>query len=146
MTLIWSDEFSVGVEAIDADHMALFRFYNELGQAVQSGASFDVISEKLDFLGYYCISHFSREEDIMNELDYPDLPSHTAAHDALQAKFVELLAEYKASRTAADAERMYAFVGDWLSNHILGDDMRAGTHIRRRLTQQAPCAPQDWPT
>lgn len=135
MHITWSNELSVGVDAIDNDHKDLIRFYNDLVESVGAGASFDEIIGKLDFMCYYCVSHFGREEDLMCSFGYPETDTHVISHNALQATYLELYQAYAQSKAQSDAERIVVFVGTWLANHIQGEDMRIGRYIRASMAE-----------
>lgn len=133
MKLAWNDDLSVGVESIDLDHKELIQFYGDLEVAVAMGREFEYIKSRLDFMCYYCIAHFGREEETMRSYGYPYVDEHIKSHNALQATFVELYEGYVETRSIERAERILAFLAGWLTKHILGEDMRVGKFIRECL-------------
>lgn len=138
MQISWTEDLAIGVDQIDNDHKDLLQFYNELAHAVESKAVWEDINDRMSFVCYYCIAHFGREEDLMDEIDYPDIAEHIQSHNALQAEFSHLFEIYSASRAIQDAERIVGFIGTWLTRHILQEDVAIGVHYRSRATMPAP--------
>ncbi|MBE0567751.1 MAG: bacteriohemerythrin [Krumholzibacteria bacterium] len=120
--IAWSNEFSVGVEALDTQHRRLFDVVNELDEAIEKLRGQRVTTGVLRELVGYTQEHFAFEEQLMAEAGYPDLPAHQAQHRAIIQKIerfeYELNGEgYRISREVRD------FLQQWLMTHIARDDM-----------------------
>lgn len=77
---------------IDADHWKIVDSINSVSQAVQSG-EYDRCSALLDNFLAVCVTHFSTEEKLLEDLGYPGLKDHAAFHGELilKAKSVRAL-------------------------------------------------------
>ncbi|WP_303784917.1 bacteriohemerythrin [Azovibrio restrictus] len=116
----WSEEYSIGLETIDAQHMALIELVNDLWRAIASNAPVEVSQRLLERLEHYTVAHFGAEESMMRALQYPDFATHKLAH----AKFVHRI---QAERQHLLQGRNLSldilhFLRDWLVNHILVSD------------------------
>ena len=67
----WTDEFSVGIPEIDADHQQLLKLLNDLHEAVETKAGDEVLEKVLDALLLYVSYHFAHEEGLFLRTKYP---------------------------------------------------------------------------
>lgn len=120
--IAWTNEYSVGVEALDAQHRRLFDVVNELDEAIEKLRGQRVMTGVLRELVGYTQEHFAFEEQLMAEAGYPGLPAHQAQHRAIIQKIerfeYELNVEgYRISREVRD------FLQHWLTTHIAQEDL-----------------------
>lgn len=120
--LEWKESYSVGVDALDADHKRLIDLINRLSDPDGSGTT---VPQALSELDNYVRYHFRAEEERLEAVDYPDLTAHKDQH----ARFEEWLRSVQHSYTMAPetrailGERVNNHLRDWLINHILKTDM-----------------------
>ena len=69
----WKDSYSVGVDALDADHMRLIAIINKVDEADRAGKS---VQWALEELRNYAEFHFKAEEARMKAASYPDVEEH----------------------------------------------------------------------
>jgi hemerythrin-like metal-binding protein len=123
MALItWSGSMSVGIERIDNEHRGLIDLINLLHGEMLAGKSKDSLGKVLDKLVAYTKSHFATEETLFRTHGYPQAAAHKKEHDALTQKALALQADLKAGKLAISAP-VLDFLKDWLTNHILKQDM-----------------------
>lgn len=126
-TAQWDSRYTVGNDAIDADHQRLFALFNEFVNAVNDnhgeGEIQGVLTELLEYTDY----HFDREERLMQEYGYPDYPAHKALHDA----FVRQVHDVNSALDAGGEKGAYVLsvLGKWLTGHILGVDTKVGAWL-----------------
>ncbi len=122
--LVWKDEYSVGIEAIDRDHKKLLNLINQFQTAVlyRTGREFE--QEAFDSLVEYTRTHFRREEDLMEEHGYPDFEPHREQHRQMIAQVEACMAQYMSEGRQVPLERAVSFLQDWLINHINGTDQQ----------------------
>ena len=124
MSLIeWQDSFSVGVAAVDSDHKVLISLLNQLYEAREGGQSQDVVGSVMNVLIEYTMSHFQREERLMELGGYPEIEEHREMHRRLTAQVQTFRAQYEQGRQAAVGE-LFEFLKNWLIGHILMVDTR----------------------
>lgn len=123
MALSWDPSLTLGVPAIDGQHIELFQRLDALLEGARAGRSADEIGRMLGFLGDYVGTHFAAEEALMREYAYPDLAAHAAEHARFVEEFQALLREYLADgATLLLVLRVNARVTAWLREHIYRAD------------------------
>lgn len=118
----WSDDLSVGVEAIDDDHRLLLSLMDQLQQAVDGGENRETVGSVLNALIDYTEFHFEREERMMEACDYPDLDDHQEFHAKLRTKAQNIRNAYLLDPDAELGEKVMEFLTGWLRHHIMGTD------------------------
>ena len=119
----WSNEYSVQVVSIDAQHRNLFAIGHELYQAMSIGQGKTACVKILDRLVQYTAVHFAFEERLMRSNNYPDFAAHKAEHDALTAQVLKFQSEFRDGKATLTVT-LLQFLKDWLAKHIKGSDMR----------------------
>jgi len=122
--LIWADNLSVRVPAIDTDHKELIRLINAAGEPSLRGR--DTLQVCKDLVSY-TLYHFRREETIMEACEYPDIVEHKERHRALEAKVKAFLVRLEAGDITARTD-LRDFLRDWLVSHIMNVDRRIYEH------------------
>lgn len=117
----WKDEYSVGIDSIDEQHKRLLNLINQLQTAVDYSTGDQYEREALDELVDYTKTHFTYEEGLMRDNEYPDYEPHKAQHEKMFNKVAEVLAEYEKDHDTAMANAA-DYLKDWLINHINGTD------------------------
>jgi hemerythrin-like metal-binding protein len=125
----WSNDYSVGVQSVDAQHQNLFAMARELHTAMTSGQGKASLAKILDRLVQYTAAHFAHEERLMRLADYPGLESHAAEHRALTRKVLDFQADFQAGRTALTVQ-LLQFLRTWLQNHIQHSDQAFAPYLK----------------
>lgn len=127
----WTAEYSVGNQAIDADHKELFALIDALETASMTDG---FLSDILGKLEHYAKGHFAREEALMRRIEFPGYDEHVVEH----RNFVEWLKTVKATYNRA-AESPFQigdlvnhFLRHWLVNHIIKEDMKYRDFMREK--------------
>lgn len=121
----WSDDFSVGIEEIDAQHKELVDLLNQLHEAIHEHHGRDTSRAILDKLADYTRTHFAVEESLMRVTNYPDFAQHKQNHEDLIAQ-VQALQEKLDNGQAAITFELLHFLKVWLTRHINEADKRFG--------------------
>ncbi|MCR6631944.1 MAG: bacteriohemerythrin [Magnetospirillum sp.] len=126
-TIPWTEGMSVGNDSVDHDHRILLALVNQVSSP---GTREDPIAIEfvLDELLGYTASHFSREEALMERIDYPELEEHRAIHQAMLNE-VRQLQRRMVSFTPTLGDDLTRFLGDWLTRHILIEDQRYSPYL-----------------
>ncbi len=115
-----------GHAEVDSQHAAILGEVERL-----RGLSPAEVSVSLSFVRQYAISHFSYEEQVMEEIGYPELESHRQLHLRFFDRFMQLKARIE--REGATPENVAALadmVERWVKEHVLGVDRRLAAFIR----------------
>lgn len=126
----WKDSYNIGVEKIDCQHRQLLVKLNEFFDACTNQKGKEKIEETLRFLKEYTIEHFGSEEQLMADIEFPELAEHRKIHaefvqtvleleESVKTKGVSVLSTIKLNRTLTD----------WLLTHISKCDQLIGDCI-----------------
>jgi hemerythrin-like metal-binding protein len=115
--LMWRKKYSVGVTAMDDQHITLAKILNELHAAMLKGQAQSVADVLLRRLMDYVQEHFSSEEKLMESVKFPDMAAHSAEHRNLTAKAMEYMARYEQGDQTMYPQMLY-FVRDWFYDHM----------------------------
>jgi hemerythrin len=126
----WSEQYSVGVAEIDAQHKHLVSLINGLHEVMKRGAQQSEIEALLEDLLAYTDFHFTTEERLMARANYPDLTAHEAKHASMRQEVQRLLSAARTSGASVSITLM-AFLKAWLSRHIEGTDKEYVPAMRR---------------
>lgn len=124
MSLItWRDAFSLGIDAIDAEHQELIELINELDGAMQRAASHDSVVLALGEIYARIAAHFALEEKIMRDWRYAAYSQHKQDHETLLDILLDVIdgvdgdGRYDRAALSADLDR-------WFSHHFQTHDAR----------------------
>lgn len=138
----WSDDLSVGVYILDADHQLLIRLIKQFNEAVSSRQAPAKIAKILNGLYDYTDFHFIREEVLMTACGFPDVPAHHAVHRKLCKQMKEICDNYAKSPSKELAQETKVFLNEWLTKHIMGHDKQyAPSMVGKELEIAAAHAP-----
>lgn len=115
---LWSDDLSVGVGVIDADHKVLFQILHRLRWLLKSGDDAGTFGKALADLRDYTDYHFKREEALMEACDYPNLPNHRKVHEGIIAKVEGFIQEASVEPSVLVANELVEYLEVWLQVHI----------------------------
>ncbi|MDP2560559.1 bacteriohemerythrin [Psychrobium sp. 1_MG-2023] len=121
--LNWNDGMSVGVDAIDQDHKQLLKLINEINTAINNGSTELIIKDIFRQLEHYVKQHFTREEALLQQCNYPDYEEHKLQHQQFINKIPELRERLLSAETIEVAQEVSLFLLNWIMNHIVVDDM-----------------------
>lgn len=127
----WNDNFSVNVKAMDSQHKALVGYINDLHDAMREGRTQESVGAILDGLIDYTVTHFSKEEELMESYDYPGLEEQRREHQQLVREVSSFQSDFKAGKATVGPETM-EFLKNWLIEHIGGVDKRYGTFFNQK--------------
>jgi hemerythrin len=125
----WKDSYSVGIPLIDEQHKELIKLTDDLYNAClegndAAGTCFkEVIHSTVDYIKY----HFSAEERIMSNANYPDFAAHKRQHESFVKKVIEDAKRFEEGKAVP-----YIFVNylkEWILNHIALSDKAYSQYI-----------------
>lgn len=118
----WSAQYETGIFIVDTQHKKLVDAINTLHDAMKDGKGKEKAEATLDFLVDYTVQHFTAEEGLMKQKNYPDFVNHKAVHDKLVSEVKEMRTKYLEGKILT--MQLSSFLSDWLKNHILGTDKK----------------------
>lgn len=130
-TFRWTQSDSVNIAVLDRQHQQLFETVNDLDQALSAGEGNLVIEPVLDRLVEYALVHFAAEESLMQEHDFPGLPTHRTQHEMFRHKVAEYLEEHRAAKAGVPVSLLF-FLKDWLKRHVQKTDKQYSAFLNAR--------------
>jgi hemerythrin len=127
----WKEEYSVGIQVIDDDHKKLISLLNQFISAYDYAMSESYEKDALNNLIDYTKYHFSREEQLMKEHEFPGFEAHKALHVAMFSK-VEYFVELYEKQGHNALQEISDFLSKWLINHINGTDKEYSQYLNDR--------------
>lgn len=124
----WSNELSVGIEEIDAQHQVLVDLLNQIHDAIQQRHGVEVTQDIVQRLGEYTRVHFAVEESLMRILHYPDYMRHKEEHEKLIRQLHIFSDKFNTGKASISYELAY-FLKTWLTKHIMEVDKRYTAHF-----------------
>ncbi len=123
--LIWKDEYNIGVDIIDKEHMRLFKIINKLfAFGEEEKKSQWACQEGIKFFKDHALKHFGEEEKYMASINYEGLKTHRAIHQGFRKKTLPALeAELEQNNYSPESVRHFLGVcAGWLIGHTLTED------------------------
>jgi len=123
MAVAWTEDLSVGVAEIDAQHRELFARVDMLLDACNQGKGKQEVGRLLGFLEDYVLTHFGVEERLMIDRAYPGFHEHKAEHDYFISQLNQLKLKFRSNGAAVNVVLLAVNVSvSWLQNHIRKTD------------------------
>jgi len=128
----WHDGYKVGIETIDNQHRHLFEIADTLYSVITSGVppTKEAVKALLDQCADYVKLHFSHEEELMDATQYPSSSGHKKAHVTFTAAVKNVIKDFTEGKDI-DLVELYAFISDWLVEHIILVDRSLGSYLNK---------------
>jgi hemerythrin len=129
-SLQWSSDFSVGVNAMDEEHIALFALFNDVCASIEDGngrAESEPLLRKLIDLTQ---QHFRSEEALLEATGFPALAQHGDHHKDLNTLMKEYLVRFDRGDLGSSGN-LLSFLREWLTHHIQTEDKVYGIWLNR---------------
>ena len=126
----WTDDFIIGITAIDDDHKLLVSLINQLHEAVEAKQSQEIIASVLTVLMEYTCTHFAREEKILEKSRYPDFEMHKERHQSLKEQVIKIHRRFVEGEVDGIDTETLVFLKEWLTKHILGTDLTYKSYVQ----------------
>ena len=123
-SIVWSDDFLIGIEEIDYEHRRLVDDINKLHRELLEHVDMERIENTLGRIHARMQAHFALEEHVMVSHDYPHYPEHKAEHERLLDEYTELMTKFERGPNLVDQEAMEGMLRRWIVDHILTSDKK----------------------
>jgi hemerythrin len=127
----WKDGYSVGARSLDDEHQALVARINRLYDQLMVEDDPLAVAIFFESLIKAITKHFLREERLMRECGYDQLPQHREDYERLLDEIVSLTDEFDRNEEAA-RDDLAARLDGWLSGHLETHDARLAEAFNRR--------------
>jgi hemerythrin len=170
VSIQWSEELAIDNGVIDQDHQTLIAILNAFLDAPPTDAPLWRSLTALDRLHQHALAHFSREEALQAQAQFPDLDAHHQEHLEMGRRltdFREQLARFtgpqddsvdgsprrqpsaicepneRAGDFAATCANVEVFVRDWLIDHVVKSDLRMKPYVAKMARYALQLSPLD---
>lgn len=131
MLKAWSDDYSIGIEAIDEQHKGFFEAAHRLYDRILNCEGEMIAEESVAFLRDYANQHFHTEETFMAEHGYPRLEQHKRLHTEFLEVLDMLVDDLKVFGPSQHlADRALDISQEWLIRHIVDEDTQYAQYIK----------------
>ncbi len=130
--LKWKNEYSVGVEIIDSEHRQLIEMINKAFDSVENMEEDEVLSELVEEMRRYAMTHFATEEKLMREYGYPEAEEHKKQHNDFMITAASSDNMLSNDNIELEPIKIFKFLADWLRKHILGTDKKLGAFLNEK--------------
>lgn len=117
--LKWTSDLNTGIDVIDNQHQRIVDYINALYDATQTQDR-EQVGAVIEQLIEYTLSHFTFEEEMMEQADYPFSKAHKRVHELFARRVTEFQQRYSLGEDVA--EQLITLLKTWLVNHIRRDD------------------------
>ncbi|MEI7473400.1 MAG: bacteriohemerythrin [bacterium] len=129
--MFWNKDFFSNNLDIDYEHYKIVNYINTLYQMhLEKRPAKDLVKVSNE-LAEFTVNHFANEERIMEKYKYPDFNTHKKIHNDMYAK-LKMFAEALNSGKANTNEEFLEFLTQWLTKHILKEDIRMASYLRSK--------------
>jgi hemerythrin-like metal-binding protein len=127
----WSDEYSVGVKAMNEQHLVLVDYINQLHAMVIRGKKANDMVNTVGDLVAYARQHFQNEEKLLAEHHYTGEGEQHGLHEKLIASIDKYYQDMR-SGTPVNLMEFMNFLKSWLLIHIKNTDMKYKPYLNSR--------------
>lgn len=126
----WTKDLETGNFTIDQQHRQLINAINELLDACAKGKGRAEIEKTLKFLNDYVARHFSDEEKLQIQSNYPDYINHKRYHETFKRVVQDIITDFnREGATIALVAKANSSIAGWLINHIKKEDVKVAAHL-----------------
>jgi len=125
------DNLKLNVPEIDSQHETLIMLINQLHEAMLQGTGREVLDGLMSQLIEHTRTHFSYEEQLMSQYNYPEYEAHKSEHNKLMQHLVDLAESYHSGELILSFAVMLELKG-WATVHIEEFDMPLGIFLKSR--------------
>lgn len=138
----WLPAYSVGNQTIDDQHKELLEMVNRLHLSIVKNKVDEEVAQVLKDLIAYTQYHFDEEENYMHQAGFPHLKEHMKIHREIINSIGGYLMKLKNGQKVS-VFQLISFLRDWLTKHILVEDMKYKTFIENSEIQKKEPVPAE---
>jgi|TARA_B100000315_G_C14390102_1_gene501503 hemerythrin len=127
----WSERFSVNVDEMNEQHKKLIGIINLLHDEKVAERGEKALVKVLDELVDYTKIHFKKEEELMEQNEFPEFVIHKNEHENLVLS-VDLMRKKYFKDDEDIATDVTVLLNKWLAEHILIEDKKYGVYLNSK--------------
>ncbi|MDO8311170.1 MAG: bacteriohemerythrin [Sideroxyarcus sp.] len=122
--LDWTDELSVCIPEIDAEHQHFIQLINELNEAIIARMDTEEVKRRMQSILDDAAAHFAHEEALFREWGYPQAEQHAQKHAQITQALHEIMEGFEHDGTEYEWIEAGLKVKEALIQHLLAEDMK----------------------
>jgi hemerythrin len=112
-----SDKYLVGNELLDAQHKVILSYMAKIYTYLLSNKKGKDLFELVDRLDAFCKIHFLEEEQVMEEIELPEIERHKAEHALFVSHLENFMGRYEELNTTKNVGELL-FLKRWFLEHV----------------------------
>jgi hemerythrin len=126
----WDGRYAIGIPLIDEQHQELIRLTNELYKAClkSDAAGKELFKVAIKAAVDYVKFHFSAEEKLLENVDYPQIVVHKKQHEEFIMKVLAEAKNFEEGKKFVP-NVFVRFLRDWILSHIAVMDKKYAAYI-----------------
>jgi hemerythrin len=130
--LEWTDELSVYIPEIDAEHQHFIQLVNELNEAIARRMDVAEIKNRMQAILDDAVAHFAHEEALFREWGYPETEEHAKKHAQITLALQEIMRRSEHDGVEYEWIEAGLKVKEVLIEHLLAEDMKYRDYCRQK--------------
>ena len=122
--LDWSDELSLFIPEIDAEHRRFIQLINALNEAIVERLPLAEMQKRMQDLMDDAVAHFAHEEVLFKKWGYPDAEEHASKHAQTVQALNDIMERFKHVGVEREWIEAGLKVKQVLIEHLLAEDMK----------------------
>ena len=115
--------YLVGNELLDAQHKVILNYMAKVYTNLLAGKKGNDLFALIDRLDTYCKLHFLDEEQMMGEIEFPEIADHKAQHALFVTNLENFMGRYEDQNSVKSIDDLI-FLKGWFLEHIDAFDTR----------------------
>ena len=136
MSLEWTKKMQIDNGQIDADHKELLSIANRVLNLYLRKRDIEELKQAIRELYNYVQYHFSREELLMQQWEYPEFVAHQQKHELILREMHQKLTN--SHHVGELLNNFRTFVNDWVIMHILEEDKKIRVFMESKAKPRPP--------
>ena len=128
---MWKESLRIGVDKIDEQHRELVNRINDVLSMGVKSVSAEETQKTIDLLNAYVVKHFSDEQALHKQYQYPKCEWHQEQHKTFLAELQKFEKEYAADGASAKFTiALNNTIVNWIVRHIKHADVEFGKYFK----------------
>jgi hemerythrin len=119
--IVWNEDNNIGIPIIDEQHRGIISTINTFHYFILKKKDEEILDAIIITLEQYTKFHFITEEEIMENIKYPNIKEHIEFHESLAVKTKKISSDVKNEN---NPELLLKFLREWWLNHICVEDKK----------------------
>lgn len=131
----WDKNYETKIPLFDDQNKRFLLKANLFYVKCKVNSSFEECEKDLSYLEKLFLSHFSEEENLQKELDYPHFHHHQASHDRLRGMVRDTGTHLRSSSFSNKSlQEFHNFIESFVKEHLVVDDIKFARYYQEKTS------------